>query len=241
MTKRIQVWSCGGGTQSAAIAALICKGELKPDLSVIVDTEREVQQTWDYYDNVLVPNLAKVGVTLHRVKKSDYATVDLYGGAEKDTLLIPAFTTQKGTTGKLPSYCSSEWKMRVVQRWCNHVMPDAEGFDMWLGISRDEYDRMKARGTGKWQYYHPLIEDGRTLNRVECYSLVRSMGWPQPPKSRCWMCPNQTNHEWNDLEKNHPNDYAKAMDFQTEIQKKDPHVKLRGDGDNDCMSGMCFI
>jgi len=241
MDKRIQVWSCGGGTQSAAIAALICKGELKPDLSVIVDTEREVQQTWDYYDNVLVPNLDKVGVKLHRVKKSDFATVDLYGGAEKDTLLIPAFTTQNGKTGKLPSYCSSEWKVRVVQRWCNHVMPDAAGFDMWLGISRDEYDRMKVRGSGKWQYFHPLIEEGRLLNRLDCYSLVRSMGWPQPPKSRCWMCPNQTNSEWNDLEQNHPADYAKAMEFEGEIQKKDPNVKLRGDGGSDCMSGMCFI
>lgn len=36
------LWSCGGGTQSAAIAALIVRGDLpKPDLSIIVDTERE--------------------------------------------------------------------------------------------------------------------------------------------------------------------------------------------------------
>lgn len=90
--KRVQVWSCGGGTQSAAIAALICRGEIKPDLSVIVDTERDVQQTWDYYDNILVPNLANVGVILNRVKKSEFATVDLYGGIDKNTLLIPAFT-----------------------------------------------------------------------------------------------------------------------------------------------------
>jgi hypothetical protein len=37
------VWSCGGGTQSAAIAALIVSGQMPvPDLSVIVDTEREI-------------------------------------------------------------------------------------------------------------------------------------------------------------------------------------------------------
>jgi hypothetical protein len=36
------LWSCGGGTQSAAIAALIVRGDIrKPDLAVIVDTERE--------------------------------------------------------------------------------------------------------------------------------------------------------------------------------------------------------
>ena len=49
---RVQVWSSGGGTKSAAIAALICKNELMPDIAIIVDTEREVQTTWDYHDYV---------------------------------------------------------------------------------------------------------------------------------------------------------------------------------------------
>lgn len=32
MTERVQLWSCGGGRQSAGIAALIALGELpKPD------------------------------------------------------------------------------------------------------------------------------------------------------------------------------------------------------------------
>ncbi|WP_259474093.1 hypothetical protein, partial [Pseudomonas syringae] len=53
MTKRTQIWSSGGGTQSSAIAALICQGELSPDLSIIVDTEREMSTTWDYMDAVL--------------------------------------------------------------------------------------------------------------------------------------------------------------------------------------------
>lgn len=63
----LEVWSCGGGTQSAAIAALIVTGKLpKPDLAVIVDTEREKETTWRYYTNVLRPELWKLGVMLHR-------------------------------------------------------------------------------------------------------------------------------------------------------------------------------
>ncbi len=66
------VWSCGGGTDSAAIGAMIVQGTLpKPDLAVIVDTERERSST---------PRLADVGVTIERVPKSAYATVDLWGG-----------------------------------------------------------------------------------------------------------------------------------------------------------------
>tara|TARA_R110000868_G_scaffold396198_1_gene668318 strand:- start:121 stop:912 length:792 start_codon:yes stop_codon:yes gene_type:complete len=238
---RTQVWSSGGGTQSAAIAALICKGELRPDISVIVDTEREVQQTWDYHDSVIVPALAQVGVTLHRVPKSKYATVDLYGGKDGDALLIPAFTNKNGKQGKLPTYCSNEWKSRVVQRFCRDMMPEAEAFTLWLGISRDEFNRMRGEGgEGKWTYWHPLI--AKLMNRHDCVSLVKSMGWPPPPRSRCFMCPNQGPAEWADLDKNHPADAAKARAFEAEIQVKDPNVYLRNAlaEDGDCMSGFCF-
>lgn len=243
-TKRIQVWSSGGGTQSAAIAALICKGELKPDIAVIVDTEREVQTTWDYHDAVIVPALALVGVVLHRVPKSKYATVDLYGSGDK--LLIPAFTNKNGSVGKLPTYCSNEWKARVVQRFCSDVMPEATDFDIWLGISRDESHRMRSgKLVGKWQYKHPLIDDKRLMSRKDCIALVESMGWPKPPRSRCWMCPNQGKAEWKDLMENSPLDFAKAVKFEVEIKKKDPNIMLRkGDDDDaqgDCMSGMCYV
>ena len=70
---RTQIWSSGGGVQSTAIAALICLGELKPDLAVIVDTERELSTTWDYLDTVVMPALESTGVELVKVPKSDYA------------------------------------------------------------------------------------------------------------------------------------------------------------------------
>lgn len=239
---RTQVWSSGGGTQSAAIAALICKGELpRPDISVIVDTEREVQQTWEYHDSIIVPALANVGVTLHRVPKSKYAKVDLYGGKDGDSLLIPAFTDNGSGQGKLPTYCSNEWKSRVVQRFCRELAPDSEGFRIWLGISRDEFDRMRAEtDTGKWTYWHPLI--AKRMNRRDCESLVKSMGWPRAPRSRCWMCPNQAPDEWDDLDQNHPVDAAKAKDFQAQIQQRDPTLYLRDAkaAVGGCMSGFCF-
>lgn len=243
MSNRIQVWSSGGGTQSAALAALICKGELCPDISVIVDTEREVQQTWNYHDSIIVPALAKVGVTLHRVPKSKYTSVDIWGGKDGDTLLIPAFQNKTGEQGKLPAFCSNEWKVRVVQRFCNEMMQGGKaGFDLWLGISRDEADRMRVGHTGKWQYKHPLIDDGRLMSRQDCRALVRSMGWPDPPRSRCWMCPNQGPAEWADLDQNYPIDAAKAKDFEAQIQARDPAIYLRdAKASGDCMGGVCFI
>lgn len=59
--KRAQLWASGGGVQSAAIAALIVTGKIRPDLAIIVDTEREQSTTWRYMDEVISPALQSVG------------------------------------------------------------------------------------------------------------------------------------------------------------------------------------
>lgn len=234
--------------QSAAIAALIVQGKIRPDLAVIVDTEREKSSTWAYMDDVISPALASVGVVLHRVKKSEFATVDLYGGANRDTLLIPAFTTQSGEVGKLQNFCSGEWKRRVVQRWVR-----AQGVKRhvtWLGISADEKHRMQAGGATRY----PLIELGR--NRGDCVALVRKMGWSAAPRSSCWKCPNQHQLEWRDMRDNHKDDWSLAVKFDREMRERDPHAFLHADcvpldkanlDDangvlfSHCESGMCFV
>ena len=116
--------------QSTAIAALICQGELLPDLSIIVDTERELSTTWDYLDKWVTPALEQAGVTLHRVAKSEYATVDLM---RNNHLLIPAFTTESGEIGKLPTYCSNEWKQRVMRRWAGEQ--GVKQADIWIAVT----------------------------------------------------------------------------------------------------------
>lgn len=174
MSERTQIWNCGGGTQSTAIAALIIQGKLaKPDLAIIVDTERERSSTWRYLDQYTLPALAEIGVILHRVPKSRYATVDLFGGKDGNTVLIPAFTDQEGDVGKLDAFCSMEWKVRVAQRWAvtEHGVTAATN---WIGISTDEDRRAKSLGSGKWMKRFPLIELG--ISRGECYGIVRRMG-----------------------------------------------------------------
>lgn len=254
MTQRTQIWSSGGGVQSTAIAALIVMGKLpKPDLAVISDTERELSTTWAYMDAVTAPALASVGVTLHRVKKSKYATVDLYGGEDGKTLLIPAFTTHDGDIGKLPGYCSNEWKLRVVQRWATQEH-GVKAATLWMGISTDEPQRASV-SLGKWEKRYPLIELNRS--RADCFAIVESMGWPKPPRSSCWMCPNHHETEWAWQQEAAPADHMKAIYFDQKIRRTDPHVWLHpsatflGDVDFDerneimygkhCQTGLCFV
>lgn len=245
---RTQIWSSGGGVQSTAIAALICQGELTPDLAVIIDTERELSTTWNYLDEVVTPALQAAGVTLTRVSKSDYATVDLM---RNDDILIPAFTTESGEIGKLPTYCSNEWKQRVMRRWA--TVQGVKKADVWIGFTIDEMKRITTP-IGKWENRYPLID--RRMTRGDCLALVRRMGWPEPPRSSCWMCPNKPHHEWEWQRINAPADHKKAIEFEKAIQIHDEDLWLTNTGkpleyadftkpddmfSGRCDSGMCFV
>lgn len=237
------VWSCGGGTQSSAIAALIVRGDIpKPAHSVIVDTEREKSTTWTYYESTMRPALAAVGVDLVRLPKSQFATVDLY--AHNGNLLLPAFTAPEG---KLRTYCSNEWKRRVLQRYLRSI--GVKRCNLWLGMSTDEMRRVR-QSTEKWAvHWYPLIERG--LRRVDCVRLVESLGWPTPPRSSCWCCSNMHPTEWAELDSE---DRERAITLEREIRVKDDGIylhpsrvtldKVTEQGEfafEGCASGMCFV
>lgn len=245
------VWSCGGGTQSAAIAALICKGELpKPDVAVIADTGREATETWNYYETVLRPALAGC-VDLVRLDPNEWKTTDLWGGSDKDIALMPMFTNRDGGVGQTLKYCSNEWKSRPIDRYIRRL-----GYrrgTMWIGFSIDEVHRMRFDKKAAWQVSYPLID--KRMSRADCIATVVRMGWPTPPRSSCWMCPYRSDYEWRHLKETAPRDFANAMWLEREVHEKDPKLFLHrsckplgsvdfneGQGDllDQCGSGMCF-
>lgn len=222
------VWNCGGGVQSITIGALIVRGELpKPDYAVIADTERERSSTWLYADAVLIPELAKVGVTLHRVKKSDHTRFDLYGGKDGKTLLLPVFTNASGTVGKFSNYCSGYWKRDVIERFIRETF-GLRRWMTWYGISLDELQRLRVSGKYGPNYY-PLCFDnpGKPMRRAGCIQYVTEVaGWPTPPRSSCYQCPMHSPEEWLDLKENWPEDFAKAVEVERQVLAQDPNAFL---------------
>lgn len=141
------VWSYGGGVQSVALAVLVREGVLPvPDLAVIADTGREKQTTWDYLREVVQPYLNPAGVQI-QVAPHSLSRVDLYAPTS-DLPLIPAWTRTTriepslfgdmptNEDGRLPSYCSGEWKRDVVERWLR--LQGVVEADEWIGYSLDE-------------------------------------------------------------------------------------------------------
>lgn len=225
LSKRRIVWSYGGGKQSAAIAALIIQSKLpKPDLIVMADTERERSSTWRYLRSVIRPALREIGLDIWIVPKSQYATVDLF--SKSGDVLIPAFTTQSGKVGMLNTYCSNEWKRRVIMRWLADYK--FKPVEVWMGISTDEAHRMKTSDVQWLSHVYPLCDLG--VSRNECIRVVQDMGWPPAPKSTCFMCPHLSDATWREMRQDDPEDFQKAIEIEAMIHLRDPEVYLHRSG-----------
>ncbi len=250
-----EILSSGGGTQSACIIALVIQGRLpRPDGIAIVDTEREHPAVWRYHDEVIVPELAKIALTIHRIPKSQFATSDIWSTNEKH-LLLPVYRLGGG---KASNYCSNQWKLRVLDRfWRSRDIP-TDHQRRWIGFSLDEANRCLKMREGEdykaGRIRFPLIEDV-PLNRNQAIKVVRDMGWPEPPRSACWMCPNHTENEWRNLKIDEPEAFLKAVELEREVRLKEPasffhkscvpldEVDFGNEGDlfRPCDSGMCFV
>ena len=230
---------------------MILDGQLpKPDLIVMADTSREVSTTFEYMEQVVQPALKKIGMRVE-IAGHDLAKVDLY--AYNGDLLLPVFTRQNNGIGKLPTYCSVEWKKQVVRRWLRKQ--GVESTDVWIGISTDEAERMKDSGLKWYRHVYPLIELV-PINRSKCVSQISNFGWVVPHKSRCYMCPNQSIEAWKQMKQLGNGDFEKAVELENNIRQKDKDMylhpmaipieqaveqsELQYDMFDGCDSGYCF-
>ena len=201
-----EILSYGGGTQTAAMCVLVAEGILpRPDAIIAADTGREMPTTWEYLNNVMRPYLATHGLEVH-VADHSFAYVDIY--AHNGDLLLPMFTKNGG---KLPTFCSREWKADVVKRYARKHLGFSGTLISWLGFSLDEKKRVKNHDDRRY----PLIDLMLTAN--ECRAILQRAGLSLPNKSRCWMCPHHTNELWRDVRDNHPELWRQAIELEREI------------------------
>jgi hypothetical protein len=256
MMDRVQLWSCGGGRQSAGIAALIAQGQLpKPDHVAMVALEWELRTVWPYVNTYIRPALEAIGVPFTAIPRAKYSTgPTFWGGVDETIPLLPVYSNQSGKAAKLSEFCSGKWKRDVMVRWAATQPAWKEtGVDNWVGISYEEKGR---RGVPRRQWFrvvYPLL-DVRPTTVSGCLAAVERQGWPPPPRSRCRHCPNQSDAEWAELT---PEEWTQACELEDKIRAIDKHayfhktliplreVKLNPKDDNGglfggCTAGTCY-
>jgi hypothetical protein len=254
--KRVQLWSCGGGRQSAGIAALIVQGRLPhPDHVCMVALEWERRETFRYVNSYIRPAMRALGIPFTYVPRKKYGRLGFFWESEEGntSLLLPAFTNQSGSPSKLPELCSGKWKRDVATRWAaEQIGWKNRGVDCWIGISRDEAYRRRGPRRKWFATTYPLL-DVISMHVSGCEIAVEKQGWPPPPRSRCEHCPNQSDAEWAELT---PEEWESACKTDEMVRSIDPHaflhkqliplrtVKLQPEKDDGrhggCSAGMCF-
>jgi len=215
--KTATVWSCGGGVQSTAIAALICAGKMpKPDYAIITDVGYEKTATFDYVEAHMIPRLAGIGLELQIIKTTDYTDNTIID--PQGYVRIPAFRDG----AKFPTHCSGRWKGYVARKWMRE-QGIAKAIN-WIGISLDEARRARE-STLQWvELRYPLIDMG--IRREDCLWLISEHAWPRPPQTSCFICPLQNDGSWLRTKQQYPQDWARAIEIEREIQRVKPDVYL---------------
>lgn len=230
-----RIISLGWGVQSFTLAAMAALGELEPvDAALHADTTHEASWTYDFARR-WTPWLEARGVRVVTVqpRAADFAhreglngvgtppVFSLHVGDARGYVHIPAH--QDDSHGQLLRSCTQRWKIAPMRRWLQ-ANRDGQPVEQWLGISLDEYQRMKPSDvkyiTTRW----PLIE--RRMTRADCVKWLEARGLEVPQKSACYFCPFHSTAEWRRLKANGNGDWQRAIEVDEAIRKARPPYDL---------------
>jgi len=215
----MKVLSLGWGVQSFTLACMAAAGDIEmPDVAIHADTLHEFSLTYEFR-KLFTPWLEERGVKVEVVIASHEKAniVDKWGGMQ-----LPAYTTTPKGAGRIRRQCTYEWKIRPMRQWIQKHR-NGDPVEMWIGISTDEYKRMRDSDVKYITNRYPLIE--KRMNREDCKDWLVEHNIPVPPRSACVFCPFHSTQEWRYIKASNP-DWEKAIEVDRAIRKARPPYDL---------------
>jgi PP-loop superfamily ATP-utilizing enzyme len=237
------VISYGGGVQSTALVVLAMSEGWDVDEIVHVDLlDAESPATREY--------VARFREWLRRDHGRDITIIerDLYG----DMLARPGFTPVPwhGRREKfmLKRQCTREYKVAPLARYLYDRYP-AGRIGLMLGISVDEYHRMRDSSAARIEHVYPLVD--RRLTRWQCREIVERAGLAVPWKSSCWFCPYRSSVSQWALVQRYPDLVGMARELEDRINAERRRrgqdeiavlrVDMSAEQEDFCEAGFCDV
>ena len=231
------VISYGGGVQSTALVVLAMQRGWQIDEIVHVDLlDAEAPNTREYvkYFANWLWETHRRGITILQR--------DLYG----DMLANPAFTPApwraRDGSFMLKRQCTRQYKVEPIRRYL-YDKYKREKIRLMLGISVDEFHRMRDSGSARIENVYPLVDE--RLTRNDCRAILERAGLIPPPKSSCWFCPYRSVRSQSELLKQYPALREMAVELERRINDerrargKDAIVVLRTGAASEEQSDFC--
>ena len=225
----IKVFSYGGGVQSTAALVLAAQGKIdyRTFLFCNVGADSENPATLDYLEQVAKPFASAHGLDLIELqrtwqkgeRKGQKATIySEIMRAGNRSMKIPVHFSGGGMGNRS---CTVDYKVRVVDRWLEAHGAKSAGATVGLGISLDEWHRMRSGDDPErpWKALaYPLID--LRITRQECVQIIQTAGLPVPPKSSCFFCPFHSQQAWQDLRANQPLAFEQAVTLDAALRER---------------------
>lgn len=186
------VLAFGAGVNSTALAIILVRKRWK-GFAVFADTGTEWPETYEFMETFR-PILESNGIQFVRLGPE-------YRSRRYSLPLIEAAEQYRMIPLAKARWCTTEYKIRPLQRWCRKMGFDSEK-DVMIAIAADESHRQPGK-------IRPLVDAG--ITRTDCVRIITDFGLPIPPKSGCWMCPFQSKVQWRALRLLHPDLFQRAL------------------------------
>lgn len=200
------VLSLGWGIQSFTLAAMVALGELdKIDVAIHSDTRHEKSSTYEFAAR-WTPWLVSRGV---RVETVSAANTNFFDMPRLCSLGTPPLYSldANGNRGQLNRSCTNRWKITPMRRWIQSYRNKASVTQL-IGISLDEFHRMRSSDVKYITHRYPLVE--LRMTRQDCIVWLERHWLEVPPKSSCVFCPFHRRAAWHEL-KDNPADWEKSV------------------------------
>ena len=247
------VINLGAGVQSSAMALMAAHGEITPmpECAIFADTMAEPGSVYEWLDWLE----GELPFPVYRVTEGNLTEDSLNPRKRmKDSLngeigdyymrrLIPLFGIMPdGTkTAAIGRKCTADYKIKPIMKKTRELVNPKRNCDetlitQWIGISKDEIQRVKESSV-RWSVHRwPLIE--MDMHRHHCKIWMKKNGYPEPPRSACYYCPFHSDKEWRNLRNNESEHFAEAVEFDKNIRQaykeNDPTMKMEVYLHNSC-------
>jgi len=225
-----RVLSLGMGVQSTTLAVMSALGEI-PEFDIILfsDPGWESPITYKIRDFYFEWLGSRVKSTIQTVGNGNIYEDEV----NKHSLYIPARYGSKSIP--LRRQCTNEYKIDPINKWLRaylgHTHPRGGRIPvgvikMSLGISFDEFYRMKASRLAWIENSYPLVD--MKITRQGCVDFLIKNSLPVPPKSACVCCPYSPVSRFLYFKEAFPEEWKKLVEFDNRIRKPTNQMVSRG-------------
>jgi len=243
--KTYHVLNLGAGVQSTALYLMFLRGDLKPqiDAAIFADTQDEPAAVYEHLRWLQSLNGPRIVVgTAGRLGDDLVNGTRAYGAGNNRFATIPAFVADNlhGSPGMQMRQCSKDYKIRVIERTIRREVlgleagasPRGVTVHQYIGISLDESGRAgriaKAQRAKYFRVHFPLVENFMT--RANCLTYLADKVPHDTPRSACVYCPYHSDYEWDQIKRNDPEGWTRAVFIDNALRQEGTVSKkgLRG-------------